>query len=106
MTKVKINPGICGLITTVTAESEDQQDVTVHVKSGCESIRKMFEELGEEFDAFEVCLTKPGTGQMYEYAAEHFPVHAACPAIAGIIKCVEVECKLALPATASIEFEK
>ncbi|PNV63214.1 hypothetical protein C0033_03755 [Clostridium sp. chh4-2] len=106
MTKVKINPGICGLITAVTAESEDQQEVTVTVQSGCESIRKMFEELGDTFDAFDVCLAKPGAGELYEYASEHFPGHASCPAIAGIIKCMEVECRLALPATASIEFEK
>lgn len=105
MTKVRINPGICGLITTVTAESEDQQEVKITVHSACESIQKMFEELGDTYDAFDVCLTKPGTGELYEYAAEHFPVHASCPAIAGIIKCMEVECRLALPAEAKIEFE-
>ncbi|PHV70545.1 hypothetical protein CS063_09585 [Sporanaerobium hydrogeniformans] len=105
MTKVKINPGICGLITTVTALSEDQQEVTVQVKSGCASINKMFAELGNTFDAFEVCLAKPGTGEFYEYASKNFPGHASCPALAGIIKCMEVECKLALPKTASIEFE-
>lgn len=45
MTTVKIHPGICGLATTVTAQSEDQIDVTLTVNSACESVKKMFEEL-------------------------------------------------------------
>lgn len=104
MTTVEINPGVCGFITTVTAESEDEQEVKVSVQSGCASIQKMMEDLGSEFDAFEVCLVRPGEGALFEYAAEHFPVHAACPILSGIIKCMEAECRLALPAPASITF--
>lgn len=106
MTKVRIQPGICNLPTTVTASSEDQMEVTVKVVSGCETIQKMMDALGDTFDAFELCLVKPGQGPFYDYAAEHFPGHAACPAINGIIKCVEAECRLALPADASITFLK
>lgn len=105
MTKVMIHPGPCGLPTSVAAESEDQMEVKVTVKSGCEAVRKMFEELGDTFDAFEVCLTKPGVGPLYEYASKNFPGHASCPVIAGIIKCMEVECGLALPKEVSITFE-
>ena len=46
MTKVTIHPGVCGLVTSVEAHSDDQMEVAVTVKSGCESIRKMMEELG------------------------------------------------------------
>lgn len=106
MTKVKIEPGICGLVTSVEAESEDQMEVRVKVSSGCESVRRMFEELGDTFDAFEICLEKPGQGPLYEYAGEHFPGHTSCPVIAGITKCIEVECRLALPGNAKILFEK
>ena len=105
MTKVKINPGVCGFITSVTAESEDGEEAIVKVASGCESIRKMMEDLGDTFDPIEVCLTKPGMDVFYDYAREHFPVHAACPVINGILKCIEAECRLALPADASITFE-
>ena len=59
MTKVRIEPGVCGFVTTVSAHSEDQMEVTVQVKSGCESVRKMMEELGDTFDAYELCLTSP-----------------------------------------------
>ena len=55
-------------------------------------------------DAYELCLTKPGDGPLYGWAAEHFPVHAACPVIAGILKCAEAECRLALPRDAAVRF--
>ena len=51
MTKVRIQPGICNLPTTVTASSEDQMEVTVKVVSGCEAIQKMMDALGDTFDA-------------------------------------------------------
>ncbi len=105
MTKVKINPGVCGLVTAVEAVSEDGMDVTLTVKSGCEAVNKMFKELGTTFDSFELCLVKPGAGPFYEFASENFPGHCACPTISGIIKAVEVECKLALPKNVEIVFE-
>ena len=102
--KVVINPGMCGNITTVEAVSEDGLEVTVRADSGCVFVRRMFEELGESFDSFALCLNKPGRGPMYAYASENFPSHCGCPILAGIIKAVEVECKLALPRDVSITF--
>lgn len=106
MTTVEINPGVCGFVTKVTAVSEDDQEVVLKVSSGCEAVKNMFQEIGYEFDAIQECLVKPGEGVFFEYAKKHFPVHAACPVLAGIIKCMEVECKLALPKDASITFSK
>lgn len=105
MTKVLIDPGVCGFITSVEAHSDDQMTVEVTVKSGCDSIRAMMDELGSTFDAYEICLKKPGDGAFFDYAKEHFPVHAACPVLSGIIKCMEVECRLALKKDVSIKFE-
>lgn len=106
MTKVRIKPGICNFVTTAIAESstEDETEVTLKVKSGCPSVKKMMEALGDTFDAYEVCLVKPGEGPFFEYAKENFPVHAGCPILAGITKCIEAEQKLALKKDASIEF--
>lgn len=105
MTKVIIDPGVCGLPTRVSAVTdEDQQEVTLEMVSGCEAVRRMFDALGNTFDAFELCLGKPGTGELYQYAAEHFPGHCSCPVIAGIIKCAEAECGLALKKDTSIHF--
>lgn len=106
MKKVKINPGVCGFLTTVEAQADpDEGTVTLKVASGCESIRKLLEQTGDTFDAYELCLTRPGTGPLYETAGEFFPVHASCPVIAGILKCAEAEAGLALPRDASITFE-
>ena len=105
MTKVKINPGVCGFITSVEAVSEDGQEVILTVKSGCEPVRAMFKELGDTFDSFELCLVKPGEGPLFEYASKNFPVHCGCPILSGIVKAAEAECKLALPRDVSITFE-
>lgn len=106
MTKVKIDPGICGLITTVTAASEDGLTVKIKISSACEAIRNMISELGDTYDSYELCLKRPGDNILYEYAMNNFPLHVSCPTISGIIKAVEVECKLALSKDASITFEK
>lgn len=106
MTKVTINPGVCGLVTTVEANSEDQMEVTLKVTSACEAVCSMMAELGDTFDGFSCCLCRPGTNIFYDYAKEHFPGHAACAAISGITKCIEAECGLALPRNVSITFEK
>ncbi len=106
MTKVKIEPGICGFSTTVraVADADDETELTVKVATGCPSVKAMMAALGDSFDAYEVCLKKPGEGPFYDYAREHFPVHVSCPVINGIIKCMEVEARLALRANASIAF--
>ena len=104
MTRVKIEPGICGLNTKVEAVADEDGDVTVKIYSSCKSIQGMAKELGEQFDPYEICMTKPGKGPFYEYARNGSPIHAACPVISGIIKCVEAECGLALKKNASIEF--
>ncbi len=104
MTKVKIEPGVCGFTTIVTADTNEDEEVVLKVSSGCESVKKMMEELGDTFDPIGLCLAKPGTGEFYEYAQEHFPVHAACPVINGILKCVEAEGQLALKKDVSITF--
>ena len=105
MTKVRIDPGICGLKTKVEVEANEDNEVVVKIISACQAIKTMAAEVGEEFDAFEICMQKPGNGPFYEFARSgKAPIHAACPVISGIIKCVEAECRLALKKNASIEF--
>jgi hypothetical protein len=104
MTKVSIDPGVCGFKALVTAESEDQQEVTIRISSGCQAVQGMMEQLGNPQDAYELCLGKPGTGPLYQYAAQHFPGHCACPVLSGILKCVEAECGLALKRDVEIRF--
>ncbi len=104
MTKVEINPGVCGFIATVTAELNDDEECLVTVDSACAAITAMMEDLGDTFDGIEVCLKKPGQTLFHDYAKDHFPVHAACPVINGILKCIEAESSLALKKDAYIKF--
>ena len=72
MTKVKIEPGICKFSTLVTATaSEDEEtEVTIKVASGCPSVKKMMEELGNTF--LRVCRQKlPRTCRMSCHRRDH-----------------------------------
>ena len=105
MTKVQIDPGVCGFLTAVEAQAdEDQIEATLTVKSGCDAVRKMMETLGSTFDAMALCLCKPGQDPLTRWAGENFPVHAGCPVIAGILKCAEAEAGLALKEDCAIRF--
>lgn len=105
MRKVVIDPGICGFITSAEAASEDEgETVTLRVASGCEGVREMAADLSGELDPIGCCVAKGGAGPVYDAARIHCP-HAACPVPAGIIKCIEAECGLALPKDASIHFK-
>lgn len=104
MTKVKVEPGPCNFATEITASMNEDDQVNVKVVSGCKSVMEMMGALGDEFDPYEVCLVKPGGGPLIAFASEHFPLHAACPVLNGITKCIEVEAGLALPHDVMIQF--
>ena len=105
MTKLTVNPGPCGFLTGVSAEMNEDEEVVVKVASGCAAVQQMMASLGDTFDPYEVCLVKPGKGPLFAYAAEKFPVHAGCPVLCGITKCIEAEAGLALKHDVSIKFE-
>nr|WP_302650283.1 hypothetical protein [uncultured Agathobaculum sp.] len=106
MKKLLIDPGVCGFRTLVTATyNEDDDEVTLRVDTGCKHVREMMDTLGDTFDSFALCLSRPGQNELYQFAAAHFPPHAACPVIAGIVKCAEAESSLALPRDVSFSFQ-
>lgn len=104
VTKVKINAGICGFTTMVTAESEDMQMVNLTIRTGCPNYKPLESEL-VEVDGFTECLGKLGEGEIYETCKKYCP-HPACPVPSGIVKAVEVACGLALPKDANFEISK
>ena len=98
MARAEIQPGICGFSTTVEARMNGTH-CTLSIKSDCELIQKLAERL-RRVDPFEAtgldsrpsCILKEAIGLC----------HAACPVPAGIVKAIEVEVGLALPADAHI----
>src|SRR6056297_1729126 len=100
MTKVRIDAGVCGFITEVTAESDDGQNVRLDFSSTCPHVMKAAESL-KLVDAYVEIFAKPAQTQTYAELSAHLP-HAACPVYAGVLKAIEAAAGLALPRPASI----
>jgi hypothetical protein len=103
MTQAKISSGICGFTTTVTARM-DGSNCAVSIESQCEAIQRLAAEL-PQVDPFQE-ITLRGSGPVtLQLAAKHC-THAACPVPVGVIKSIEVEAGLALPAEVTIKLSK
>jgi len=97
----KIHAGMCGLVTTVTAMSEDGQHVAFRVENVC----KLAEHLGP-VDAY--AETGAGfEGVVHSAVREHVKgCCTGCVLPPGVFKAMQVAAGPALPQTASIELEK
>ena len=100
MAKAEIFSGICGFKTNVTTQM-DTDKCGISIESDCPSIQKLAEKL-TEVDPFAEISFRGELPQTYQIAFQSCP-HAACPVPAGIIKAIEVEAGLALPADVSIK---
>ncbi|RME85266.1 MAG: hypothetical protein D6775_03270 [Caldilineae bacterium] len=106
MAKVEIDPGICGLPTTVRAEMDpDTYRCRLSIESECAAIRKMAEDL-QEVDPFQEIALRRGDGPLTLRKGHEYCSHSACPVPVGIIKAVEVAAGLALPADVSMKISK
>ena len=103
MTRAKIVSGICGFTTVVEARL-DGSDCTLSIESECSAIQRLAEELTHVTPFQEI--TFRGSGPLTLQMAAKYCTHAACPVAIGIIKAVEVEAGLALPADVSIKLTK
>lgn len=102
MAKVEIDPGICGLPTTVRAEMDGQiHRCKLSIESECVAIRKLADEL-QEVDPLQEIALRRGNGPQVLHLGRQYCSHAACPVPVGIIKAVEVAAGLALPADVSM----
>jgi|SRR6056297_3041537 len=103
MVILKVNPGICGLITEIEVEAVDGMNAEFKVKTQCEYIRKLIETV-PTVNGYEEVFKKHGEGVIAKAAAAHCS-HAACPVPMAMLKGVEVVCGLALPKDVEIKFE-
>jgi hypothetical protein len=103
MTKADIAAGICGFTTVVKARMEGSACI-LSIESECDAIQQLASKL-TQVDPFRE-FTFRGAGPLtYQTAAENCK-HAACPVPTGIIKTVEVEAGLALPADVTIKISR
>jgi hypothetical protein len=103
MAKAEINAGICGFKTTVLAQSNGARSIHLTIESDCKSVCKMAQEL-QDVDPFRE-FTWRRSPQTLQVAPQCLS-HPACPVPSGIIKVIEVEAGLALPADVTIKLSK
>jgi len=103
MTKSEILSGICGFSTVVEASMDGSQCILT-ITSECESIQDLSEAL-TRVDPFQEISYRDTVPLTYRLASKYCP-HAACPVPVGVIKAVEVEAGLTLPADVSIKLSK
>jgi hypothetical protein len=101
MTKLRVDPGICGLSTIVEVNKKTQETFCITIRSDCPAIQKLGEGIAdlELVDIFRPILSNP----VYQKASLCVP-HASCPVLSGILKAIEVEAGMALPKEVSIKF--
>lgn len=104
MTKVTIDPGICGFPIIIHASSEDMQNVKIEMTTGCPNLKEATKEIGE-FDAFKELFTKAEKSNVYAILSKYVP-HPTCPVYSGILKAIEAEAGLALPKDCHIKIER
>jgi hypothetical protein len=103
MARAEIFAGICGF-TTVVETSTEGDAVTLSIVSDCEAVQRLAKEL-VQVDPYQQISFRRGTPRILEMGSKYC-IHAACPVPVGIVKAVEVEAGLALPADATIKVSK
>jgi thioredoxin reductase len=103
LAKAEITSGICGFTASVEAHMEGKKCV-LSIESECDAIQRLAQEL-TEVEPFQE-ITFRGQGPRTLQAGVKHCYHPACPVPVGIIKAVEVEAGLALPAEAVIRLSK
>jgi len=102
MTRVVVDPGICGLPATVEVTRLTSTKVKVAVSSDCEMVTKACVQLSE-LD-WTNALKPLQNSLVYECAFQYIE-HVTCPVPVAILKAIEVEVGVALPRDVSIKFE-
>jgi hypothetical protein len=105
MAKAEINPGICGLRTTVIAQANGNGTVHLDVQSDCKAVCKLAEQF-QDVDPYREAFWRRKTATGIHEAAPQCLSHPSCPVPSGIIKAIEIEAGLALPADVSIKLSK
>jgi hypothetical protein len=76
----------------------------VVITSDCEAVQRLAQVLTQVDPLQEISFGRSAP-QTIQLGMQHCP-HAACPVPVGIIKAIEVEAKLALPADVTIKISK
>jgi len=101
MTKVRVDPGQCGMAAVVEVKKKDKGVFGLRITSDCDMVRKLAEEVPtlKLADAFKKLLENP----VYKKGATCIR-HVACPVPCAILKALEVEAGLGVPRDVTMVF--
>lgn len=103
MTRVEVNPGVCGFKATILARANEGGKIHIEIESECTYVQEFAEQVGEldpfkEWNSFfESAVFK---------SANTCINHTDCVIPTAILKAVNVEAGLALPADVTLEITK
>ncbi len=103
LAKAEITSGVCGFTATVKTSTEGSKCI-LYIDSDCDAIQRLAEEL-TEVDPFQEIVFQNEGPKTLKLGAKHCH-HPACPVPSGIIKAIEIEAGLALPADVTIKLSK
>lgn len=103
MTTVELSPGICNLNTTVTAKAADAGTVKVGLETDCPNWSKVADQIQPVDPIFELFKPYPEIGMVK--LMDQIP-HKSCPMACTILKAIEIEAHLALPADVTLRITK
>ena len=105
MVKTKVEAGICGFVTEIEAVSDDEQNVSFKVVTGCEKIKKLSEKL-PKVDAYSEISTG-FDGELYKVIRSELKgCCSGCAVPVGFFKSMQVAAMLALPKDITISITK
>ncbi len=106
MIRTIIDAGVCGFHTTVTAQSDDTQLVTLQIASECQKIHGLAGALRDPIDAYQE-IGAGSDGVVLKAAVARLKgCCAGCVVPSGIFKSVQVAGGVALPAPVSYTIER
>ena len=101
MTRVVVESGICGFITTVEVTKVTEYKIRIVLISDCKAINK----LNEQYRELEWTKMYKDQDNFSPYKLIKCLSHIACPVPVAILKALEVEIGVALPKDVAIRFE-
>jgi len=102
MISATVKAGVCGFTSRISADSGDEQHVTIRVETDCANIRKLADSI-PVLDAYAEIQAGFDGELMKAVRASLKGCCAGCAVPSGIFKSMQAAAGLALPQTASIE---
>jgi hypothetical protein len=103
----RVQAGVCGFTTTVTADSPDDQMVTFGIETDCQKIAGLGEVLkGKEIDGYDEIGAGFDGVVMTAVRSSLSGCCAGCAVPVGIFKALQAAARVALPRDVTIAMEK